>query len=210
MRYSLRLNIGFKFRFRLHLQSEMSTTALKNLKIRKAILNDAEAIAKVHVQSWQETYRGHIADSLLDNLSLESRTLMWTDAMNNVEQDKHLFVAELQNEIIAFISGGRLRNDDNSLDTSIETELYAIYCLNAYQGLNIGKLLVKQLIDAFVEVGYQKMLVWVLTSNPSKHFYMHLGAGFYTEKELTIGDASYQEQAYVWSSLQDLQMLLKA
>ena len=200
---------GFKFKYRLDLESEMSTTVLQSLKIRKATLNDAEAIAKVHVQSWQETYRGHIADSLLDNLSLESRTVMWTDAINNVEDDKHLFVAELHNEIVAFISGGPLRNDDGSLDTSIETELYALYCLNTYQGLKIGKRLVKQLIDAFVEVGHQKMLVWVLTTNPSKHFYMHLGAGFYTEKELTIGEASYQQQAYVWTSLQDLQLLLE-
>jgi len=187
----------------------MSTTVSAKFTIRKATVQDAQAIAKVHVQSWQETYRGHISDALLDNLSLESRTIMWTDAMNTIEKDKHLFVAEVENKVVAFISGGLLRNDNSSIDASIETELYAIYCLNKYQGLKLGKSLVKRLVDAFIEAGYQQMLVWVLATNPSKYFYMHLGAGFYSEKELIIADTNYLEQAYVWTSLHDLQMQLE-
>ena len=204
----------------------MSAILTSTPHIRKATLQDAEAIAKVHVQSWQETYRGHLSDELLNNLSLESRTTMWTDSMNNFEADKHLFVAEVRGEIVAFISGGKLRADgfkSDALDltslktgsvdskktaSSIETELYAIYCLSKFQGLNIGKLLVKHLVNAFVMSGYSKMLVWVLTSNPSKHFYMHLGAHYYTQKEIVIADVRYEEQAYVWESLQELQAIL--
>jgi len=171
----------------------MAKVGMHNPKIRPATLDDAEAIAKVHVQSWQETYRGHIADELLDRLSVESRTIMWTDAMNTVEADKHLFVAEMASEadtstgsgtyseIVAFISGGKLRADELEETTNSTTELYAIYCLSKFQGLNIGKRLVKVLVDEFVAAGHDEMLVWVLTSNPSKHFYMHLGASYHSE-----------------------------
>lgn len=178
-------------------------------KIRKANLNDAEAIAKVHVQSWQETYRGHLADDLLDRLSVESRTIMWTDAMhtaqNNPNQHTQLHVAEINDEIVAFASAGLLRNEEQDLDESIEAELYAIYCLNKYQGLGIGKALLKPIVNEFVDVGFKKMLVWVLASNSSKHFYMHLGGSFCKSKEIEIGQNLYDEQAYVWESLEILQ-----
>ena len=36
---------------------------------RKAQLGDQEGIAKVHIASWLETYRGLIADSYLDQLN---------------------------------------------------------------------------------------------------------------------------------------------
>ena len=198
--------------------------------IRKATLQDARAIAKVHVQSWQETYRGHLADHVLDRLSVESRTIMWTDAINtarntakttnvatnliigNVENgvSSQLFVAEIEGEIVAFASAGMLRHEDQDLDTSIETELYAIYCLNKFQGLGIGKALLEPIVEMFLDRGFHKMLVWVLTTNPSKHFYMHLGASYFSEKELVIANDSYQEQAYVWTSLESLRQYLRA
>jgi len=40
--------------------------------IRKALPVNAEAVAKVHVQSWQETYRGIMEDEYLDKLSIKS------------------------------------------------------------------------------------------------------------------------------------------
>jgi len=42
--------------------------------IRKAKLDDATGIAKVHVDSWRTTYKGIIPDDFLNNLSYEQRT----------------------------------------------------------------------------------------------------------------------------------------
>lgn len=39
------------------------------MQIRKATINDAEGIAKVHVDSWRTTYKGIIPDEFLYNLS---------------------------------------------------------------------------------------------------------------------------------------------
>ncbi|WP_274857053.1 hypothetical protein [Bacillus methanolicus] len=41
--------------------------------IRKAVGDDAAQIARVHVKSWQETYKGLIDQNYLDNLKIEKR-----------------------------------------------------------------------------------------------------------------------------------------
>jgi hypothetical protein len=34
--------------------------------VRQACAEDVQAMARVHVQSWQETYRGLVAEEILD------------------------------------------------------------------------------------------------------------------------------------------------
>lgn len=41
------------------------------IEIRPATLADAEAIVRVHVTAWQESYKGIIEQSYLDKLSYE-------------------------------------------------------------------------------------------------------------------------------------------
>ena len=45
--------------------------------IRKAELEDAKGIAKVHVDSWRTTYKGIVPDTFLENLSYENREQIW-------------------------------------------------------------------------------------------------------------------------------------
>jgi len=44
--------------------------------VRKAKVEDASAIAFVHVRSWQVAYRGHMPDEFLNGLDVETRTNM--------------------------------------------------------------------------------------------------------------------------------------
>ena len=45
-----------------------------NLTIRKADIEDAAAIAHVHVESWKTTYTGNVSDVFLASLNKENRT----------------------------------------------------------------------------------------------------------------------------------------
>jgi ribosomal protein S18 acetylase RimI-like enzyme len=47
------------------------------LMIRAATLDDARAIAEVHVASWRAGYRGLMPDAVLDALSVEDRVALW-------------------------------------------------------------------------------------------------------------------------------------
>ena len=43
------------------------------MQIRRAKLDDAPGIAKVHVESWRTTYKGIIPNDFLNNLSYEAK-----------------------------------------------------------------------------------------------------------------------------------------
>ena len=53
------------------------------VEVRQAIDGDAQAIAEVHVASWQGAYRGLLPDALLDGQSVERRAQWWTQAIAN-------------------------------------------------------------------------------------------------------------------------------
>ena len=49
--------------------------------IRQAAPSDVDAIARVHVKTWQTAYRGHMPDAHLDALDESRRAAMWAEAL---------------------------------------------------------------------------------------------------------------------------------
>ncbi len=109
--------------------------------IRKAEVDDAAGIAKVHVDSWRTTYKGIVPDTFLESLSYEQRELIWKKGIN----ENNVYIAENENgQVIGFSTGGKERTGKYEAYTG---ELYAIYILKEYQGKGIGRLLVQSVVD---------------------------------------------------------------
>jgi ribosomal protein S18 acetylase RimI-like enzyme len=53
--------------------------------IRVATVDDARAIAEVHVASWRAGYRGLVADEVLDGLSVDQRAELWNGILADGE-----------------------------------------------------------------------------------------------------------------------------
>ena len=54
------------------------------LRVRAARVDDAAEMARVNVQSWRETYRGLMADDVLDDPELPGmRERFWTDILTD-------------------------------------------------------------------------------------------------------------------------------
>jgi hypothetical protein len=47
------------------------------VNVRRARLQDAAAIARVHVDAWRSTYRGIVPDEHLDGMSYERSKRNW-------------------------------------------------------------------------------------------------------------------------------------
>jgi hypothetical protein len=53
-----------------------------SITVRQARAEDVKAMARIHVQSWQETYRGLMADEILDRPGfVERRERFWAAAL---------------------------------------------------------------------------------------------------------------------------------
>lgn len=171
--------------------------------VRPATLEDASAIARVHVAAWKTTYAGIVPQAYLDGLDPEARTRRWIANLSEPEQgvSRHTLVAQTAEEgIFGFASGGPNRNDDFAFDG----ELWAIYLLAACQGQGIGRQLVGAIAARLGTQGHRSMLVWVLRDNPARGFYQALGGKQLGEKTIDIGGVPLPEIAYGWSDLAEL------
>ena len=169
------------------------------MNIRKARLKDAEGIARVHVDSWRTTYKGIIPDDYLNSLSYEQRTELWK---NNIgKKGNYVLVAEnTEEQVIGFTDAWK--RDDNDEENSID--LTSIYLLENYQGMGVGKQLLKTLFEHFNQEGYDKVFVEVLEENKTRFFYEYYGASLVKTVEIHIAGAVLKESIYQWESIEEV------
>lgn len=130
--------------------------------VRKAKLEDAKGIARVHVETWQSAYKGQIPDSYLDSLSVVHRSERWRDILSKPEDNATTIVAEVDGRIVGFCSVSHCRDDDMPKDTG---ELWAIYVDKDYAGKGIGTALHKEGLNILKNKSFNKATLWVLDSN---------------------------------------------
>jgi ribosomal protein S18 acetylase RimI-like enzyme len=174
--------------------------------IRIARSADAAGIARVHVESWRTTYRGIVPDALLDNLSVEKRTERWKKMLEDAHAPETVFVATLPSskggeEIVGWATCG----PERSGDPDYRGELGGIYLLKEFQRRGVGRRLVSCVAKRLLEMGFETMLLWVLTDNhPSRRFYERLGGVEHRRQPIEIGEATLEEIAYVWRDVRPL------
>jgi GNAT superfamily N-acetyltransferase len=167
------------------------------ISIRPATEHDAVAISHVHVQSWRTTYAGIVPAEYLATLDEAERVVLWRDWLT---RDIQVYIADLDGEIVGFISGGAIREPVQAYDA----ELYAIYLLEQAQRQGIGTALLKELAKSLLGQGFTGMIVWVLEKNPSKQFYVRSSAEVVTTKDIQIGGVTLSEVCYGWPDLQSI------
>lgn len=168
--------------------------------IRKAAVEDAAAIATVHVASWKETYRGIMPDEVLNTLSIERRTRQWVNSLVDETSAYHrAFVAEMDGQVVGFASYGAPQMAASGFDG----ELFAIYILKSAHKQGVGRMLVGEVVKGMRSLGWKSMMVWVLKDNPARGFYERLGGGYLFEKPIEISGATMEEVAYGWRDLNE-------
>lgn len=160
--------------------------------IRKAEVEDAGGIAKVHVDCWRTTYKGIVPDTFLESLSYEKCELIWKKGIN----ENNVYIAENENgQVIGFSTGGKERTGKYEAYTG---ELYAIYILKEYQGKGIGRLLVQSVVDDLKDKNLDSMLIWVIEENPACNFYEKLGGKKIDTEEIEIAGKKLRESHMDW------------
>jgi GNAT superfamily N-acetyltransferase len=129
--------------------------------IRLGTAEDAEAVARVHIQTWQAAYAHVFPRERLESLSGER-------AARRVELHRRSppLVAEADGEIVGFASVGP------GVDPGTDGELYAIYVHPDSWGAGFGRRLIRAAEDRLRESGHNHAVLWVLEDNPrARRFY---------------------------------------
>ena len=166
--------------------------------VRAANVEDASAVARVHVDAWRRTYRTLIPKDILDNLSYEQRSSFWQTQLSGLDIPACIFIAEdPQYGLVGFASGGRNRDEPEEF----EGELYAIYLREHYQRRGIGWSLFYHVAGHLRTHGIKSLIVWVLKENPFRLFYESLGGVQISQRGIRMGNADLPEAAYGWKDL---------
>ena len=101
---------------------------MENIKIRNATTNDIEQVAKLHIDSWNETYKEIIDQDYLDNMknNLEKRI----ERMKKDFNLRTMIVVTLNDEIVGFSEF--VFSNEFSTDLDIDCELCGLYIKNGY------------------------------------------------------------------------------
>jgi ribosomal protein S18 acetylase RimI-like enzyme len=147
------------------------------MRVRPATSADAEAIARVHVTTWQEAYRDTFG-AALDQLSVEDaaeRRRAWLDAP---APQTFTLVGELFGRVAGFANAGPGR-DDPSVG-----ELYAIYVVPQSWGTGLGPALMEAVLEGLRAAGFGEAVLSVLADNArARHFYEREGWTFEDERD---------------------------
>lgn len=77
-------------------------SASAELRFRAACLDDAQAIAALHVCSWQRHYRGAFSDSFLDQDATEYLLHLWNERLATPDPQARTILAERDSAVVAF------------------------------------------------------------------------------------------------------------
>jgi ribosomal protein S18 acetylase RimI-like enzyme len=143
-----------------------------SVRIREAEPKDAEAIAGVHVRSWQAAYRGQLTDEYLDGLSVEERLEQHRGALRT-PGDHRTWVAEEAGRVVGFAVTGPSQDADADDRTG---ELYAVYLEPDRFSSGIGKVLCDHALGDLRQRGFRTATLWVLETNAgARRFYEREG-----------------------------------
>jgi ribosomal protein S18 acetylase RimI-like enzyme len=148
-------------------------TGWVNLAVREATVEDASAIAEVHVRSWNWAYAGLIPDDQLSELTVELRKARWRSLLERPRQPFGAFAATADDRVAGFATCGGSRDQDTGPEVG---ELYAVYLAPEYAGLGLGRRLMDASSAFMTEAGFRRAVLWVLAGNDrARGFYSALG-----------------------------------
>jgi ribosomal protein S18 acetylase RimI-like enzyme len=160
--------------------------------IRPARIDDAVAIARVHVRAWQRAYRGIVPDAYLDSLSIEKRESIWRQSLANGAPE--VAVAEQGPEVVGWIAFGPSRDSDAAREIG---EIEALYVAPEHWSLGAGRALLQIARERLRERGFHRVSLWVLAQN-ARAIRFYTAAGFTPgcERPIEIGGAVLTEIRY--------------
>ena len=153
---------------------------------RDACLKDANCLARISVEGWQDSYADIIDQGTLDSLSITKKTEDWVAILNTTTQT---IVAEDHKNIVGFISFGP------SHDTGYgQGEVYALYVSGSHQRRGIGQMLMSKAMAIMSKQNLLPVIAIALKGNvPAETFYRNQGFSIKDMIISVINEKPYEE-----------------
>ena len=160
--------------------------------VRPATDRDAQAIAQIHVATWQAAYTGIMPAEHLDQMTLEKRQAYWSEAIEFGEPQ--VLVATCDEQVVGFVGYDRSRDAKTRATVG---EIWALYVAPEHWRQGVGLALWDGARDGLKEEGCTQVTLWVLLQNEHALEFFEHAAGFKREmptlKTVDFGSAKLEE-----------------
>jgi GNAT superfamily N-acetyltransferase len=140
--------------------------------LRRAVVADEPAIARLHADSWRTAYRGILRDDFLDDTVVANRRALWSTRFAEIDrEDRLILVSEERGEIQAFACAFF------DADPEWGTLLDNLHVIPGFKGRGLGRQLISAVAANVLRHGLHSMLhLWVYEQNTqARGFYDRLG-----------------------------------
>ena len=154
------------------------------LTIRPATIDDARAIAEVHVASWLAAYRGLVPDEVLDAQSVDARAAQWDEWLRKGET-RTLVAGDVDGFVTFWETSG---------------EVAALYVAPDRARHGIGSALIDAAHAALRAASRDEAFLWVLEANaPARVFYA--ARGYVADGARTVHAATGAQEIRLYRKL---------
>jgi ribosomal protein S18 acetylase RimI-like enzyme len=162
--------------------------------VRSLTLADADKAAKVHVQTFHDTYRGMIPAEQLNGMTVEAMMPRWQHLIGANEAGLILLGA-FDDEVLLGVSGaGRPREA-----CGYDAELWSMNVPLSNQRRNVGRELFHASVERLLAEGRHSMFLYCIDKNVNAlNFYRKMG-GVVTD--IRAERRGYSELQVIWESL---------
>ncbi len=171
----------------------------ETISFRPAAPGDAWGIARVHVETWRDTYAGLVPEAYLLRMTEAGQAALWATALCGARPAETVLVAEIAGtrgpRIVGFGTCGRARAGP------AKGEIFTLYVCGEWQNHGIGRRLLTGLFEVLVSQKTGAAVIWVLSGNPARFFYEAMGGVRKAERKERFAGATLEETAYVWPDL---------
>jgi ribosomal protein S18 acetylase RimI-like enzyme len=165
------------------------------LSVRSARPEDAADLARIYIESWQDTYAGVIAHSLLGAMSHKSHTARWLTTIKG--GGGVLVVEDTRIGILGLCSLGAAR--DGGL--GFEGEIYTLYVDPAFLGRGAGRALLAGAFESLKDRKLRSCLIWAHAKNNACFFYEAMGGRRVATRTTRLMGELTPEIGFGWKQL---------
>lgn len=146
-------------------------TAEASFSLRAPHAEDVDALARVHVQAWRETYADQLPEEFFGDKALEFRRGIWRRVIADAGPESRTVLAEREGQVVGFAHAGLPASPEQP--PPADRELFMIYLLEAHHGCGAAQ----AMLDAVL--GDAPAFLWVAAVNPrAQAFYLRNGFAF--------------------------------
>ena len=169
------------------------------LNVRSARPEDAADLARIYIESWQDTYPGIVSSALLGAMSLKGHAQRWQHAIRAADRrGAAVLVAEdARHGAIGLCSLGPVRDGGAGFDG----EIYTLYVDPAFLGRGAGSALMAGAFEAFKARDLHSCLIWAHAKNNACFFYEAMGGRRVATRTTRLLGALTPEIGFGWKQL---------